>query len=80
MDKNMAWFHIVMAFQHFAGKPLRALDGAPVLSEQDINTLKDILQKQVNHLRTEDPVQWRELHDLAFKIEEHLVKITPAEK
>lgn len=64
---------IVMAWQHFAGKPLRALDAHEVLTLQELDSLELMLKKMSASLVQHDPQgEYGELHSLGVEINRHL--------
>lgn len=43
MSKAVDFFHVIWAFQHFAGKPLYVADCPEVVSESEIQMMMDVL-------------------------------------
>ena len=74
-NKAMTAYNVIAAFQHFAGKPLRALDAVEDLPDADILAMVRILRNIASNLRTESETDWPELHRLAERIE---AKFKPA--
>lgn len=71
-DKGERFFHIVMAWQYFAGKPLKALDAGDVLTHTQLTCIEDSLRDIARVLKESDPEQWADLHKLATQIEEKI--------
>lgn len=67
--KPVKFYQVITATQQFAGKPLRSIDAAEVLTNEELDTMKNCLRKVAARLRQEDSDKWEELHILASKIE-----------
>lgn len=69
---EVRFYNILMAFQHFAGKPLRATDAAKMLTLQELDCMEAGLRRLANYYRNEPRDQFPELHKLAEQIEKSL--------
>ncbi len=49
MPKQLDLLYIIRSFQAFGGVPLKALDVAEILTEQEINAMRQTLIKMANH-------------------------------
>lgn len=70
--KEVQFYNIICAWQHFAGKPLRVTDHASVLMQHQLSEMEVSLRALCHSFRTEDPNQWPELHQLADQVEKDL--------
>lgn len=66
--KQERFMEVVMAFQRFAGKPLRAIDSAKALSEEQLDAMESGLLAAADALLKEDAGEWPELHALGCEI------------
>jgi len=75
MAPSLRLFNIIMAFQHFAGKSLRATDCADALTDADLDALENSLRKMAERMRQENTDRWPDMHMLASQIEMELRKV-----
>ena len=65
-------YPLIVAFQHFAGKPLKVLDAVEAIDVEVLNTCQNMLLEIARNLRREDQNEWPDCHKLANQIEEAL--------
>lgn len=70
--RGVRLFNVMMAFQSFAGQPLRAMDASSALTHGELDLIEGSLRKIAAYLSNEDPNEWPELHMLANDIEKWL--------
>lgn len=70
-SKHHGFFQVICAFGHFAGKPLRTTDAADVLTDAEVQTMRDILAKVANRLERER-ADWPTLGTLADNIRKEI--------
>ena len=70
--KGVRLLHIIYAWQHFAGKPLKVTDAEEIFTDREIGEQEDFLIRTRNWCRSQDATKWPELHQLADQIEMEL--------
>lgn len=71
--KAVRIFPLIMAFQAFAGKPLKATETANVLTNAELDTMQRSLQKIAAEARLIASTQgWPDLAKMADEIEKHV--------
>ncbi len=74
-DKSQRFYSVLVAFQHFAGKSMKSLDHANVLTEEEMTAMENGLRKLAVSLGTEDKKKWPDLHTLAQEITKYVPEI-----
>lgn len=69
---SVRFYNILMGFQVFAGKSLRATDHAEVLTSAELDAMEAGLRRMAVSLRKEDANEWPDLHKLADQINKWL--------
>jgi hypothetical protein len=76
MTENSGRFYsVLLAFQHFAFKPMKSLEHATILTEEELTVMETALRKLAVSLRSEDNTKWPSLHELAAYIDRHVPPI-----
>ena len=66
------FYKCIVAFTHFAGKPLKVTDHADALTDTHLDKIEEALQLVASSFRNENKEKWPELHKLADEIERAL--------
>lgn len=72
MNKELQFFHIIMAFGHFAGKSGKVTGASKVLAHDTLNEMEHALRQIEVWCRQQDATEWPDLHKLADQIAEEL--------